>query len=472
MTFCSALGGRVRKRGVLLLFLGSLIALGVFTRRHALPQGDTDVLLVGVQNSLRCIENYIWHGCQGVFHFPLLQYLPAALLKLKGFEPGQVVKALAYLNFFSFLALLGMGVAFFRRTRFPLGRDLFVYSAFCSPLLWYAQTSFNEMTAAMLTLAFMISALLRARGWVIALLFLAAGMTKEIAFPFLLLLGAAGLLPDLLRGPKKVRPQILGLLGGLFATLAINTAFNFFRFDSPFNVTNLNSKLLHVPNLKIQASFFFGLLVSPNGGLYFSWPTAAFLFTVLWALKWKAAKIAPDPMATHYLPVGLSIAVLFFLTLGLSKWFGPMGWISWGPRLTIPWIPALVLLALHFARDEAQTIVAWAVKRSAVFWGLLILTVLTVIPNVGAFSGHPTMVTFFTPIPECPRVPHVDEPDFYYHCMNVGLWSNHHFILWMGIKYVWMGPAKYLAILFAMTGAGLLWQVQKTALEQKSRDAE
>ena len=51
-------------------------------------------------------------------------------------------------------------------------------------------------------------------------------------------------------------------------------------------------------------------------------------------------------------PIGI-VLVLAALTFGLSGWWAPFGWIAWGPRLLLPWIPACLLILLRAYPGEA-----------------------------------------------------------------------------------------------------------------------
>src|SRR5207249_4558560 len=57
------------------------------------------------------------------------------------------------------------------------------------PLLWYATSSFGEMLAALVTTALVAACLRRAGAALVGLLLVLAGLSKDTALPFLLLLG-------------------------------------------------------------------------------------------------------------------------------------------------------------------------------------------------------------------------------------------------------------------------------------------
>jgi hypothetical protein len=187
------------------------------------------------------------------------------------------------------------------------------------------------------------------------------------------------------------------LWGGLIAAIAANSVFNFWRFGT-FQNSFLLQPHFRVPDLATHLSFTAGLWFSPNGGLLFFWPAFLALLAVLIRR-----------------PVGFFVlALLAGLTLGLGQWFAPMGWIAWGPRLVLPWIPAWILLL----GDR---------KLPRALW----------IPAIGVGLAHVMSLMSFAPkdllfgaTPECP-VPQAIEtaPTAYYACIQHLTWPWHSFAL-------------------------------------------
>src|SRR5262249_39988155 len=115
--------------------------------------------------------------------------------------------------------------------------------------------------------------LMNAPAWLTVLLFVFAGTTKEVAFPFL---AAIGFL-CLLQAPTQSRKQrAVSLVVAALLNIAATVAFNLFRYGTFFNTSYLD-RVCIVPTFKLQLSFFLGIWLSPNGGLVFFWPSFVLL---------------------------------------------------------------------------------------------------------------------------------------------------------------------------------------------------
>ena len=81
------------------------------------------------------------------------------------------------------------------------------------------------------------------------------------------------------------------------------------------------------------------LWVAPNGGLSEFWPLAT-LVTI--GLVWiVVANLRGRPIDLKRALPGLMVIVSLVIVTGtLASWWAPFGWISWGPRLSLPTLPA------------------------------------------------------------------------------------------------------------------------------------
>ena len=89
---------------------------------------------------------------------------------------------------------------------------------------------------------------------------------------------------------------------------------------------------------------FAGIWLSPNGGALPFWLSFACVCVVILF----AAAAAPRYWQVSPWPARLLALLLLGLTAGLSSWYAPHGWIAWGPRLLLPWLPATVYLTCYF----------------------------------------------------------------------------------------------------------------------------
>src|SRR5262249_3268599 len=149
--------------------------------------------------------------------WPLLQNLPGLVLNYFGLSPSSILHALAYLSFVSFVGSMLLGFWTMKRkssTSLALAGVLVMIT---SPLLWYSHSTFGEMPAAFLILAFTAACQMNAPSWLTVLLFVFAGTTKEVAFPFL---AAIGLLCVLQAPPQSRKKRAVSLIVAALLTIA------------------------------------------------------------------------------------------------------------------------------------------------------------------------------------------------------------------------------------------------------------
>jgi hypothetical protein len=116
--------------------------------------------------------------------------------------------------------------------------------------------------------------------------------------------------------------------------------FNVVRFGSVLN-TNYLEPELHTPGVARPLEYALALVVSPNGGVAFAWPAATVLLLTACLVPLVLRSGRGLELRTALVLVGVMVA----LTLGFAAWWDPFG-SGYGPRLTVPWVLPLVLLAL------------------------------------------------------------------------------------------------------------------------------
>jgi hypothetical protein len=340
-------------------------------------EGDTSLMVRGASAALTCMQQGKWLDCPGVWHWPLLQYIPTLLLKAAHLDDVLIMRWLAVLNLVAFALLVrlcwrGLG-------KYSKGLALvFVGVLFSGPMLWYARGSFGETLAAFLYLALIVRCHERAPSWEIFAWTLLACISKETAFPFVLLSAflANALAPQDSERSFAQRLRWRPLLLGVLVAMALNSGFNLFRFGSPLNTYLLNPRL-QVPTFGIQLDHIAAIWFSPNSGVLFFWPTAFFLFAAGAALAirgaWKQSA-RWGPRLKHLLPLGVVFAILFGITFGFSKWFSPFGWVAWGPRLELPWLAAAAYLVLIAYREPMSELLGrlfatkWRAAICCILW--------------------------------------------------------------------------------------------------------
>jgi hypothetical protein len=441
-----------------------LVRLSLFVINDPYFEGDTDLLINRHLPSIRqCLSEGQLSGCAHSGSFPLFQNAVGLTLSYLGLPASAIFHALAYLSFLAFVGSIFLAFWTLKRTRSEPLAITAVVVMITSPLLWHSHSTFGEMAAAFLTLAFTAACILSKREWLIMLLFVLAGLTKEIAFPFLGLIGLLCLLPDIITRPLKVKKRIGVLILSGFLTLIINTAFNYFRFGTFYNASYL-TELFIVPTWKLRSSFFLAIWFSPSGGISFFWTSFAFLYLstcvalLLQSVRGKQYQRDDEHKKTRlifYLPIVTISFILFTLTLGFSSWCcSPLGGAAWGPRFMIPWIPTISLLLLYFYPHEVLATLSLLLKKSFGFALTCLTLILVSIPQLAVFFGPFVLGDIFAPTPECPRLPVIQEDvGYYYRCLNDQFWP-HKWSLLQSYMVALRPDAFWVLILYGVTLAG------------------
>jgi hypothetical protein len=218
--------------------------------------------------------------------------------------------------------------------------------------------------------------------------------------------------------PDRDRPtrrewSVLDL--AIFLGAGINATFNFLRYNVPFNASELES-WRRVPTVAQWASNFAGLCVSPNGGLLFFWlPACAVIAT--------AARSASRQGFLRAWPALAVLVMLLVLLVGFADYWSPFGWVGWGPRYIVPWIPSLSLILLCKYPQAAEQLARRALSRpKALITTACVLCALS-IPHILVIGDHGEvqMSNFYAPTAEYP-VGGPDKLGLHYRQLNYLIW--------------------------------------------------
>lgn len=424
-----------RRCGYAAASLAGLFWLGLLYVVIVRPQisGDTSALVTGAHAVRDCIENGRIGDCPQAQHFALLQYLPAFVLDMVGLSVDHAMRVLAVLSLIAYAGMTLLIVVALNRLVPRGGWALGLLLMLSGPFIWYATASFGEALAAWAVAAFAVALLLRWPAWAVVILGLLAAISKETSPPLLLLLALACYL--LRAGTFRRRdlltwglPVGLGLLGGATAS----ALFNQIRFGAFSNPVLLQPSF-RTPGNRLKTEFFTGLWLSPNAGFIALWPVLVGLvvFAGVWALR-AIRRNRPESVA-----VLTVLLVLALSTAGLATWAFPFGWIAWGPRLSLPIIPAAALILLvavgpALVRRLQRVWVAVLVGALAA-WGLLV--------NVGATvaAGKVLAQTFFVPVGACAQDTVIQSnPTGYFQCMSQMTWQPTRTVL-VALSEAWHG---------------------------------
>ncbi len=381
------------------LVAGLTVAAIVVLMLVRLPWSTTDSLIMseGTRNQLRCLADGHFTGCRDHFAhklvamdwFPPAQHLPDAALQAMRLESaGARVRGLGVVSLLSVIAGAALGAGLLRRSGLRASSYLYLLAVVAGPMVPYAHSAFGEAFSAFLLVAFVVSTQRPDRAWLIGVTALLAALTKETAPTIVFAVGVLGLDIARVRRPQPVRGAALALTAGALGGLALNLLYNVFRFGTARNP--IYALFLEVgPSVGQAARFFAGLLVSPNAGIAWYWPVATGLLLLAAVAPFTGSRRRPPPgepaprPATggwHREVLGAGRArwhapavLVVFLGVNavLAMWWMPYGWMAWGPRLTVPWVPPLLVLALLAGGDDLEALVHRALRTPAraVAWG-------------------------------------------------------------------------------------------------------
>jgi hypothetical protein len=437
------------------VLVGSFLALLAFdgVRRGHINNGDSGILVRGASEILNCVSQGIWRECAlgpgtGRAHvgpFPLLQYLPAMVLTSLEIDTTGILRGLAALNL---LVLAGtvaaLWITFWKRGDWRWLAPIAVVVVVSGPVAYYGTTSFAEMLAASALLAASLAAYHRSPTFTFAFTLLAT-ISKETLAPFVLALtGVALVLSDRRSHARPWAVPVSAVLGTA-AGIALNAGFNVFRFGTPENLTYLQP-LFRVPDLATAAEFFAMLNLSPASGVLFFWPLG--LIVVIVTIAVAALRLIREPRdVRRWLPPAVVGLAYVAFVAGLSHWYSPFGWISWGPRLVVPILPTLVFLGLVIlSSDRGRN---REIARLGI-WLPITIALVAMLVSLPQWSGPWThagvMAALVAPDSTCEGLTQVviqSDQDEYYRCVSHFAWRSRP--SWIDDAVLEGGPPAWLA---------------------------
>ncbi len=370
----------------LLVLLAALVFLLVAITANGMAPGDLGVWLSDSLGLARCLSGYT-QACGAISKFPLAYTFNSGLL-VEGMR--HAIKLPAYLAALNALALaLPLLLLRFCRS----SRDLFQSWGFYV-LLWlltpiprfYLFTGSLEVQAgAIIGLAFVLSfrALqvrdgggmgvpmpsFRAIGLCNGLWFTACLYkdTSFITFPLVGLLlfiadqarrsltrqasllrthgaGSKGKAAKALARPPLLAKQEVRMLWltmpALIAAALTEVSFNWIRYGSLLPVAYLDEARLTTTPTSFRLQSLFWSLASPNGGLVVFWGLCFAVLGLYWLRKRRQVSAL---LRSQFAAVRAATLWALISLLGLSLWWNPFGWASWGNRLMVPAMMAIVI---------------------------------------------------------------------------------------------------------------------------------
>ncbi|WNG37592.1 hypothetical protein F0U61_30820 [Archangium violaceum] len=433
--------------------------------RYVYREADTEQLLGSLDGILGCFSEGRWVHCTNAGKWPLFQYLPALPLRWLGMSLEGIGRVLSYFSLAAFVALLVVSW----RTLAPRSRPVAVMAelVLCSGLfIHYSNRSFGEMVSAFLSAA-LAAAWLRRRGaGLVAVLAFLTSLTKETAFPFIGLIGVTCAAVHRAPGTswlallRAERNRLLGAALGTVLGLALFVAANFFRYGLPYNITYFQEASWG-PSLAFQLENSVALWLAPNAGLLFFWPLLVLMLVALPVAVWKQRR---EGATVGWEPLGGLGVMIVLLTVFLARWWAPFGWWAWGSRLILPWMPAVLLVALYAYAEAAGSLIRPLVATRVRAGVLTLVLIAVTLPHVASiFRSNEIIHTAMTSRGECvtPNTPATHEP--YYRCIRMLAWEGP-FTLANAYSFVPHPQVRLralLATLLAAVGGAWLWRVTR-----------
>lgn len=392
--------------------------------------GDTPFVWDGTDAFIDCVsqrdlvacrhsgELDFWGLTSPIGDWPLLQHIPDLIAVELG-ATAHHSRELVFVGI-SVAGVVGSVVLAWltlRRTGEPAWFWGFLFVVLSGPLIVYARTTAGEALATGLLVCLVAVTTMPAAPPVVALAVLAASLTKETSYPFVVALGMLGLLLARSRTGVPIRRHVACGVAGLAAGVVLASLFNIVRFGSVLN-TNYLEPDLRTPGLARPLEYTLALLVSPNGGIVVYWPAAAMLVLTACLLP-----LAVRSAHLEMWPALVLIGVMTTLTLGFASWWDIFG-NGYGPRLTLPWVLPLVLLALvAYGRalgDLTLRLLTPAWRLLLVFAAALLLA----LPHVGHLWKPEAVGGFASGGPPC-DAPWRGGVREWHACQSDRLWFDH-----------------------------------------------
>jgi hypothetical protein len=430
------------------------IILMISLRQLPIISGDSIAVLSNAQALGDCLNESIWSNCPNTNQFGATQTLPAILLLRKGFDSNSLLILFSLLNYVSLILFLIYILYRFRND--ILVRNIFILVFFYSSIIAYSAYTFAEgfQFVVFALLPIMIYGNQRYLSFLFALV---ASATRETATIIILPIILAMFIHSrnsTLNYDKHKSTSVYFAIFGILVGNGIQYSLNFWKFGTWKNLSQLDPSYI-TPSLNVFFSNIFGLIFSPNGGIFFF---SFFFVLLLLILISKSHKF--DNIAERYILFLHLLSVLIAIA-GLSMWFAPFGWVAWGPRLMIPYVGIIASsLILIFKRQLLSYFVIILSKRFSKLL-LSICVSMSVLPSIG-FLINPDLLNFvFLPDSFCPEIPIIqNSADYYFRCLIHLTWKPQDSMYLLGLLNLKTAYGLVCTLLVLLTSWRLFRQIQ------------
>ena len=456
----------------------ALVAASIMLRvpKGTGPDGDTTALIQGARTIGTCLSHGVLTKCNdfahahhlpGVSKFPLIQSVPALIMREIGLSRAGTMVGLRWLNFFVVLGILTTALTWCYRRSGPAltvaGGLLLVPGL----LVAYSVQALSEPLGAAAFIGLVVVCLRRDRvSYLVVPVAAVATVSKETAAVFVVLFGLAAIALSGARSKAAVR-TLVSLASGVVVGLVLDAGFNLFRYGTLLNHPYLSEPRSTHSMVPVNAA---ALLVSPNGGIAWFWPGVGVSIALLLVALVRRQPPA-GPLSLRRLRVGaaLTLVALGGYLIALGDWWDPMGWYAWGPRLLIPAAAPVVMLALATVADRWRRDTRLPLAVGAI---LLALSTAVLLPTLGYTFGLGSQSSMidatFKYRPECLGLSLKKQPSLWESCVRTEEWRpvqiplvvsvpgslrfHRYWLTFAGAELtmiIWVGVASYPSLLGA-----------------------
>ena len=391
---------------------------------------DTYNLLDGTAVATECISRGVWWACGAdVSAFAMLQYVPAFLFHAIGMSYTGARDGLVALNDLACLGVLVLVVVVTSRRAGSAVAACCAAVLLASPFLWYSNAGFGEPLAALAVTGVVAGMLLRWPAAVTGIATFFACVSKETAVPLLLGLVVAAWLIRRRDGGLRAT-EVVAIAAGGFAGVAVNLAFNVFRYGHGGNDIYLEPAYRVGP--RMAAENLVALVTSPTAGLLVMWPAFVLLF---------AAGSAYTLRRRSWTEPGIAIIAVFAGAMLIpAAWYSPFGAVAWGPRLLLPWLPAVIVLFVAAYPADFRRAVDSVLAKRRLFAAVALVVVVTGLPQILAtvdssrhkhdypgLAGDPREIALrpYALDATCPEVPDIEgDRAYFFRCFRRSVWER------------------------------------------------
>jgi len=164
------------------------------------------------------------------------------------------------------------------------------------------------------------------------------------------------------------------------------------------------------------------LLASPSGGIFVFWASASLLFLAACLLPLVRA-LRRRHIDLDAWPALVLAVVALGLIFTLASWWTLFGWLAWGPRLSLPWVLPLLLLAVVSYAEPLTALLRRLVTPMTRLLLVAVVFFLLTLPHIGyLWRPEATAARFFS---QTDRACNPSDPfgsSRHYGCLHEQMW--------------------------------------------------